>query len=448
MVNFIGMTFGSYKLVAPLGRGGMGTVYRGYQESIDRSVAIKLLPAELLSDPSFLTRFTEEARALSKLTHPAILPLYEYGQANGLPYIVMPIMANGNFAERMKANGGPLTLSETVKALTPIAAALDFAHQQNVIHRDIKPSNILFDSQDHAVLADFGLAKMLESELETGSGSVSGTPAYMSPEQALGHKLDGRSDLYSLGVVAYEALVGQTPFYSKNVIQLAMKHVNEAPPKPRDVRPEISKAVEDSILKVLAKERGARFATAGEFLQALSNAAYLSRDFWRPTRHGHSDDVPSQPELAAPPGPSPVTPVVDEKVPVAEKSPVEKPPAAPKPSAPVGAASPRNGDTLMPMDSPTLSGDPYTQIAAPAGIDPYDIPDATLVGGSTPNLKAEKPQPKPSPSDEPYTQIAAPEGIDPYDIPDATLVGGSTPNLKIEKPEPDEDDSQQPPTLV
>jgi serine/threonine protein kinase len=298
----------------------------------------------------------------------------------------------------------------------------------------VKPSNILFDAQDHAVLADFGLAKMLESELDTGSGSVSGTPAYMSPEQAMGHKLDGRSDLYSLGVVAYEALVGQPPFQSRNVIQLAMKHVNEPPPRPREIRPEISNAVEESILKVLAKDRNTRYATAGEFLQALSSAAYLSRDFWRPARHGHGTEVAPEPEPAPPPpAPSPVTPVLAQ--------PAAEAPAMATPEV-EGSLSPRMGDTLLPMDNATLAGDPYTEIATPAGVDPFDIPDATQIADSQPPQAGPKPKVvQPSASNDPYTQIAVVPGIDPFDVPDPTYVGPPA------KPEPDED-GEQPPTLV
>ncbi len=309
--DFLGMTFGAYQLVDRLGEGGMSTVYRGYQETIDRSVAIKILPADLLLNPKFLTRFVDEARVLSRLTHPAILPLYEYDQANGVPYIVMPIMIGGSFADRIKT--GPLSLPEVVKALTPIAAALDFAHQHNVIHRDVKPSNILFDHQDHAVLADFGLAKLLESEFETGSGTITGTLTYMSPEQAQGEKLDGRSDLYSLAIVIYEALAGQPPFQSKNVIQLAIKQVNEPPPSLREFRPEIPKAVDDIVLKALEKSQAARYPTVNEFLQALSNVAYLSRDFWHPApRATHPlEDPASHPTSGldnpppAPPAPNP-----------------------------------------------------------------------------------------------------------------------------------------------
>jgi serine/threonine protein kinase len=336
--DFIGMTFGAYRLVSPLGRGGMGAVYRGYQESIDRSVAIKILPAELLDDPQFLEHFAGEARALARLTHNGILPMYEYGEAHGAPYIVMPVMSGGSLAERIKA--GPLSLSETVRVLAPIAESLDFAHQHNVLHRDVKPSNILFDDNDNAVLADFGLAKLLESDSRSSVGQISGTPAYMSPEQALGQVLDGRSDLYSLAVVAYEALTGRLPFESRNAIQLAMKHVNEAPPRLRDVKAEISAAVDEIVLKALHKAPAGRYATPGEFLQALSNAAYLSRDFWRPASR-----------RAAP----------------AEEAP--PPPAA-------GGPGPEAAET-PPMDRPTLSPDQYTQVKIVPGLDPYDIPDPT-----------------------------------------------------------------------
>ncbi len=290
--DFIGKTFGSYKLVAPLGKGGMATVYRGYQESIDRSVAIKLLPAELLHDPTFITCFVDEARALAILSHPAILPLYEYGEANGVPYIVMPIMAGGTFAERLAS--GPLPLPEVVRILTPIAEALNFAYQQGVLHRDVKPSNILFDHRDSPVLADFGLARLKTRDSITGR--VSGTPAYMSPEQARGDILDGRSDLYSLGIVAYEALVGQRPFSAPKAIQLMLMQMNQRPPRPRDLRPEIPKAIEEIILKVIEKDPAGRYQTTTEFIQALSNAAYLSRGFWRPAaRSTHLAETEQKP---------------------------------------------------------------------------------------------------------------------------------------------------------
>ncbi|HLB50110.1 MAG TPA: serine/threonine-protein kinase, partial [Anaerolineales bacterium] len=204
--DMIGKTFGSYKLVGQLGQGGMASVYRGYQEAIDRSVAIKIMPAELLHDPNFIKRFINEARTLAKLSHPNILPLYDFGEANGAPYIIMPLMAGGTLVDRIRR--GPMSPAEVVRILVPIADALDYAHSQGLLHRDIKPNNILFDARDHPVLADFGIAKYLESASNlTGTGII-GTPDYMSPEQARGEQLDRRADVYSLAVVAYQMFTG------------------------------------------------------------------------------------------------------------------------------------------------------------------------------------------------------------------------------------------------
>ncbi len=268
--DLTGLTFGSYKLLELLGRGGMASVYRGYQESIDRSVAIKVLPHEFLHDPNFSQRFVAEARTLAKLTHPAILPLYDFGTANEVPYIVMPLMAGGTLADRIK--GGPMSLAETVRILTPIADALDFAHSQNVIHRDIKPSNILFDQRGQPFLADFGIAKALEASTHLTGTAIVGTPDYMSPEQARGEQLDGRSDMYSLGVMAFQCLTGDTLFKATTPIGVMLKHATELPPPIRQVRRDVPQAVEEVLLKALAKHPQDRYQSAKEFMKAFSAA--------------------------------------------------------------------------------------------------------------------------------------------------------------------------------
>jgi serine/threonine-protein kinase len=269
--TLIGKQFGSFELREILGRGGMAVVFRGYQAAIDRSVAVKVLPAELLHDPNFGTRFFNEARTLAKLTHPSILPLYDFGEANGMPYIVMPLMTNGTLADRLK--NGPLTLPETVRVITAVAQALDYANRQGVLHRDVKPNNILFDQHDNPYLADFGIAKVLESNTNlTGTGII-GTPDYMSPEQARGETLDHRSDLYALGVVAYQCLTGQSLFRATTPMGVIFKHVSEAPQPLRALRPEIPAEVEKVVLKALAKDPNARYATTAEFARALAAAA-------------------------------------------------------------------------------------------------------------------------------------------------------------------------------
>jgi len=269
--DMIGKTFGSYKLVGQLGQGGMASVYRGYQEAIDRSVAIKIMPAELLHDPNFIKRFINEARTLAKLSHPNILPLYDFGEANGAPYIIMPLMAGGTLVDRIRR--GPMSPAEVVRILVPIADALDYAHSQGLLHRDIKPNNILFDARDHPVLADFGIAKYLESASNlTGTGII-GTPDYMSPEQARGEQLDRRADVYSLAVVAYQMFTGQSLFKATTPMGVIFKHVSEAPRPIRELRPDAPSAVEAVVMKSLAKSPADRHQTASEFARALAVAA-------------------------------------------------------------------------------------------------------------------------------------------------------------------------------
>jgi serine/threonine-protein kinase len=268
--EMIGKTFGSYRLVAQVGRGGMASVYRGYQESIDRSVAVKVLPAGLLHDPHFLARFLNEARVLARLTHPSILPLYDFGEANGMPYIVMPLMTGGSLADRLQR--GPMSPNEVARLLVPIGQALDFAHQQSVLHRDVKPNNILFDQHGNPYLADFGIAKAMESTMSlTGTGII-GTPDYLSPEQARGDALDHRSDIYSLGVVVYQALTGQTVFKATTPVGVIFKHVSEPPRPPRELRPDLPEGVEQVVLKALAKDPGERYQSATEFARAFATA--------------------------------------------------------------------------------------------------------------------------------------------------------------------------------
>ncbi len=267
----IGKQFGSYELKELLGRGGMAAVYRGFQASIDRSVAVKVLPAELLADPHFSARFSNEARTLAKLTHPSILPLYDFGEANGMPFIVMPLMTNGTLADRLK--GGPLPLAEVVRVITAVAQALDFANKQGILHRDIKPNNILFDQHDNPYLADFGIAKAMESSTSlTGTGII-GTPDYMSPEQARGDALDHRSDLYSLGVVTYQSLTGHQLFRATTPMGVIFKHVSEAPRSLRELSREVPEAVDRVVLRALAKNPIERYGSASEFARALSRAA-------------------------------------------------------------------------------------------------------------------------------------------------------------------------------
>lgn len=272
MSDLIGKSIGQYQIVEQIGMGGMATVYKAYQPSMDRYVAIKILPGQLAQDPNFSKRFEQEARAIAALEHPHILPIHDFGTADGHTYMVMRYVEGGTLSDQM---GKPATYERIGQLIINIARALDYAHQQGVVHRDIKPSNILIDNHGEALLTDFGVAKMVagtESTQLTAAGSILGTPAYMSPEQASSTEVDGRSDIYSLGVVLYELLAGQPPYQAETPLAVVLKHVNDPLPPPRTIKPQIPEPLERVVLKALAKKANQRFQTAGEMVQALQQA--------------------------------------------------------------------------------------------------------------------------------------------------------------------------------
>ncbi|MCB0212877.1 MAG: protein kinase [Anaerolineae bacterium] len=272
MEDLTGHQFGPYRITAPLGEGGMAAVYKAYQPSVDRYVAIKVLPQHFAKDQQFVQRFEREAKVLAKLQHPNILPVHDYGQSDGYTYIVMPMVEGGDLSELMQ--GKKLPHTDVMRIVSQVGDALDYAHAQGVVHRDIKPSNILLDPRGNCLLTDFGLAKMVAgaSEKLTATGFVVGTPSYMAPEQGLGEPADGRSDIYALGVILYELLTGQVPFQAETPIAIVMKHIHDPLMPPREFQADISEAVERVILKALAKEPKDRFATTGEMVRALQAA--------------------------------------------------------------------------------------------------------------------------------------------------------------------------------
>ena len=256
------LRFGRYEIISELGRGGMATVYHAHDPRVRREVAIKVLPREFVHDPTFRARFQREAETIAALEHPAIVPVYDYGEENGQPYFVMRYMPGGSLAERIRQ--GPLSLAETNRILQRIAPALDEAHARGVIHRDLKPANILFDKNGEAYLSDFGIAKLAQaSGTLTGSGVI-GTPAYMSPEQASGGELDGRSDLYSLGVIVFEMLTGTQPYRADTPMGLAVKHLTEPVPCILEVRGDLPPDFDQVIARAMAKRREDRYATAAD----------------------------------------------------------------------------------------------------------------------------------------------------------------------------------------
>src|SRR5262249_21717479 len=199
---------GRYTIEAELGRGGMATVYRAFDPSFRREVAVKVIPSEYLHEPGFRARFEREAQTIATLEHPAIVPVYDYGEDDGQPYLVMRLMTGGSLSDRI--SHGPLSLPEAVDIIAHIAPGLDRAHALGIIHRDLKPGNILFDADNNPYISDFGIAKLTQSNTVLSRTGMMGTPAYMSPEQARGDKqIDSRADQYGLGAVLYHMLSGQ-----------------------------------------------------------------------------------------------------------------------------------------------------------------------------------------------------------------------------------------------
>jgi len=269
--QLVGQTMGQYRMVERIGQGGMATVYKAYQPSLERYVAVKVLPTYLAHDPGFAARFEREAKAIAQLNHPNILPVYDSGQEGELSYIVMRYVEGGTLKKLL---GQPLALDRVVDLIAQVGDALDYAHQQDIIHRDVKPANVLLDRGRWALLSDFGLAKMTGASMQiTRTGVGVGTPAYMSPEQAQGKLVDGRSDVYSLGIVLFEMLTGQVPFEADTPLAVLIKHLTAALPLPREVNPDISEPVERVILKAVAKAPEDRFQRAGEMVEALRRAA-------------------------------------------------------------------------------------------------------------------------------------------------------------------------------
>ncbi len=278
--HLIGKVLGGCILERLLGYGGSSAVFLAQQYSPERKVAVKVfLPRSSMDKQmqrDFYNRFLREAQAASELDHPHILPIYSYGEQDSLPYIIMPYMEGGTLSEYVLQRGH-LSLSEAVWYLEQIALALDYAHEQGCVHCDVKPANMLLDSEGFVTLSDFGIAQVTRSdaagEMITKSPEVlMGTPDYISPEQALGQTLDGRSDIYSLGVTLFFLLAGQLPFQADTSIAVALLHVHEKPPALSLIRADISPALDRVIQKALAKAPAQRFQTPGEFSRAFAEA--------------------------------------------------------------------------------------------------------------------------------------------------------------------------------
>ena len=302
-----GQMLGPYRIINQIGRGGMANVYKAYQASVDRYVAIKVLPSQLAESKEFATRFHQEARIIAKLEHPHILPVFDYGESDGVAYFVMRYLDAGTLKDKMVA-GRPLPLNEIDRIFTQLTDALSYAHSFGIIHRDLKPANALIDSHGNIFLTDFGIARLLESASPrlTQTDAIMGTPAYISPEQAQGNDVDQRSDIYSLGIILYEMVTGGVPFVADTPLAVLFKHISDPLPLPSLVKPDVPPAIEKVILKALAKDPKDRFSSADEFITAWKRALEEKETIRQPQPTGPTAIKYTVPPPQTQPKPAPV----------------------------------------------------------------------------------------------------------------------------------------------
>jgi serine/threonine protein kinase len=309
-----GASLGPYRIIEPLGRGGMASVYKAYEAALDRYVAVKVLPPEFLHDPTFAERFRREAKVVARLEHPNVIPIFAFDIADGIPWMAMRFISGGTVSGLLRGSPGRLPRERVIAILRGVAGALDYAHGKGVIHRDVKPHNVLIDEAGHIYLVDFGVAKMVETSSDlTATGMISGTPQYMAPEQITALAVDHRADIYSLGIVAYELLTGRVPFAADTPIAVLMKHVSDPIPLPSP--DEVPEPMVRALLKCTAKKPEDRWPTTGAFVDALEKAKAEAEAPAGAPRVPTTVDlrvpaasVPPGPPVSPSPGPTPPPP--------------------------------------------------------------------------------------------------------------------------------------------
>jgi hypothetical protein len=433
-------TLGTYDVHGELGRGGMATVYLAHEISLDRKVAIKVMSPALVHGPGMAERFKREARTAAHLSHPNIIPVYAVREAEGLLFFVMKLV-EGTPLDAIMREVGKLPLPMVEAILAQVGGALGYAHRHGVVHRDIKPSNIIIDDEGWAVVTDFGIAKVKESEGLTQSGVAVGTPTYMSPEQCGGDTITGASDQYSLGVVAFEMLAGRPPFTGQSMMPLMYSHFHDAPPPLEEFRPDCPAQLRDAVNRMLAKNPAERFATMEEAVVALGGRHLAHDDPTRShmillARSGQSHRIVSQ--VQTPRSPIPLgmrgggTPA----------------------GVPVGAPArpPRRGWLMIAVVAATAAaaavatvllrpGDSASVVGAPSGVVSDSVavapppPAPTPAAGPTVAAEASDKPPVSRPADRAAVQ-GRPGGVPEARTPPATPARDSTPATAAVSPPP------------
>jgi serine/threonine-protein kinase len=393
--NLINQQVDQYRVTSLLARGGMAEVYIAQDVNLQREVVLKVMLATLAQNESFAARFRREAQTTARLNHPNIVQVYGAGfTPAGRPYLAMQYVRGGSlqdWLEKLALEGKRLATADSIKIVSQIADALNAAHEANIIHRDLKPSNILLHSNGTPVLTDLGIAAV-RSELTrlTQTGSVVGTPQYMSPEQAMGKSVDGRSDIYSLGIILYQLLAGQTPFAADSPVALLHQHVHEPPPPLIDIRPDLAPSTYRTVEICLQKEREHRFQTASQLVVALEHTA-IDEGLRTPTA------VPTYPNIPPPTGKQTVTGKRQPYLWVAVtavlillaigygifqwlRSTAEASPEPPPPIVVTSIVTPEPGIVVVtPTPLPTTAPSVPTDTAVPPTNSPTDTPPPTAV---------------------------------------------------------------------